>query len=166
MFLCLIYRFIKPSTKTYSANFTSASATLSNARFSYKAGVASGTTATSTVTIDSSGNADNDTNHLFPKDTVCFAGSLETGCLGNVNYTVANIASTTVFNTTTALTTTLEATAFATATQSGSLTLAFTTVNVVPIDGDILVTIPAVNTTGRTNDGIPDTGATTAKKRV
>ena len=162
VFLCLIYRFIKPSTKTYSANFTSASATLSNARFSYKAGVASGTTATSTVTIDSSGNADNDTNHLFPKDTVCFAGSLETGCLGNVNYTVANIASTTVFNTTTALTTTLEATAFATATQSGSLTLAFTTVNVVPIDGDILVTIPAVNTTGRTNDGIPDTGATTA----
>jgi hypothetical protein len=162
VFFGLMYRFLSPLKKTYSANFTSASATLSNSRFSYKAGVASGTTATSTVTIDSSGNADNSTNHLFPKDTVCFAGSFETGCLGNVNYTVANIASTTVFNTTTALTTTLEATAFAVATQSGSLTLAFTTVNVVPIGGDILVTIPAVDTTGRTNDGIPDTAATVA----
>lgn len=158
----LLYRFYKPTQKTYSANFTSASATLSNSRFSYKAGVASGTTATSTVTIDASGNADNDTNHLFPKDNVCFAGSAETGCLGDINYDVANIVSGTVFNTATALTTTLEATAFAVATQSGSLTLAFTTVNVVPISGDILITIPAVNTTGRTNDGIPDTAATTA----
>ena len=159
--LALILVFSKIG-KIHSANFTSASATLSNSRFSYKAGVASGTTATSTVTIDSSGNADNDTNHLFPKDNVCFAGTLETGCLGDVNYNVANIASTTIFNTATALTTTLEATAFAVATQSGSLTLAFTTVNVVPIGGDILITIPAVNTTGRTNDGIPDTAATVA----
>lgn len=163
-FIGVLYGFYKPSKKTYSANFTSASATLSNARFSYKAGVASGTIATSTVTIDASGNADNSTNHLFPKDSVCFPGILETGCLGNVNYSVANIVggSTTVFNTSTALTTTLEATAFAVATQSGSLTLAFTTVNVVPIGGDILITIPAVNTTGRTNDGIPDTAATVA----
>lgn len=158
----LLYRFLDSPSKTYSANFTSASATLSNSRFSYKAGVASGTTATSTVTIDASGNADNSTNHLFPKDNVCFAGSEETGCLGNTNYNVANIVSSTVFNTATALTTTLEATAYAVATQSGSLTLAFTTVNVVPVGGDILITIPAVNTTGRTNDGIPDTAATVA----
>ena len=162
VFSVFLYRFIKPSAKTYSANFTSASATLSNSRFSYKAGVASGTTATSTVTIDASGNADNSTNHLFPKDNVCFAGILETGCLGDVNYNVANIVSGTVFNTATALTTTLESTAFAVATQSGSLSLAFTTVNVIPISGTILVTIPAVNTTGRTNDGIPDTAATVA----
>lgn len=160
--IALIYRFISPSTKTYSANFTSASATLSNARFSYKAGISSGTSGSSTVTIDSSGNADNSTNHLFPKDTVCFPGILETGCLGNANYTVANIIDTTNFNTTTALSSTLEATGFVVATQSGSLTLAFTTATQIPANGDILVTIPAVNTTGRTNDGIPDTAATVA----
>lgn len=160
--LCLLYRFINPSLKTYSANFTSATATLSNARFSYKAGVASGTAATSTVTIDASGNADNNTNHLFPKDTVCFAGSLETGCLGDVNYSVAGIVNTTTFNTSTVLSTTLESTAYVIATQSGSLTLNFTTVNVIPISGDILITLPAVDTTGRTNDGIPDTNATVA----
>ncbi len=158
----LIYRFIAPQEKTYSANFTSASATLSNARFSYKAGTASGTTGTPTVTIDASGNADNDTNHLFPGDAVCFAGSLETGCLGDVNYDVANIINGTTFNLASALTTTLEATSYTVATQSGSLTLAFTTVNEIPATGDLFITIPAVDVTGRTDDGIPDTSSTTA----
>ncbi len=160
--LGLIHVFLKPTQKTHSANFTSASATLSNARFSYKAGVASGTSGSSTVTIDASGNADNNTNHLFPKDVVCFAGSLETGCLGNVSYTVANIVDSTTFNVTTPLTTTLESTAYVVATQSGSLTLSFTTATEIPSNGDIYITIPAVNTTGRTNDGIPDTASTTA----
>lgn len=160
--LGLFYRFIKPSQKTYSANFTSASATLSNARFSYKAGVSSGTSGASTVTIDGSSNADNDTNHLFPKDNVCFEGSLETGCLGNVNYNVANVISSTVFNTSTALSTTLESSAYVVATQSGSLSLAFTTVNAVPVSGTLLITIPAVKSAGKTNDGFPDTAATSA----
>lgn len=160
--LGLFYRFTDPEKKTHSANFTSASATLSNARFSYKAGIASGTSGSSTVTIDASGNADNSTNHLFPKDVVCFPGILETGCLGNVNYTVANIISTTSFNTTTALSSTLEATGFVVATQSGSLTLSFTTATQIPANGDILVTIPAVDVTGKTSDGFPDTAATKA----
>lgn len=157
----LLYKFFDPGKKTYSANFTSASATLSNARFSYKAGVSSGTSGASAVTIDASGNADNDTDHLFPKDNVCFAGTLETGCLGNVNYDVASITSATVFNTSTALSTTLESTAYVVATQSGSLTLAFTTTTVIPVSGTILVTIPAVKTAGKTDDGFPDTAATT-----
>ncbi|WKZ25540.1 MAG: hypothetical protein QY322_04130 [bacterium] len=155
------YILISPRTKTHSANFTSASATLSNARFSYKAGVATGTSGSSTVTIDASGNADNNTNHLFPGDTVCFAGSEETGCLGDVNYSVANIIDSTTFNLTSALTTTLESTAYVVASQSGSLTLAFTTVTEIPANGDLYITIPAVDSTGKTNDGIPDTGAST-----
>lgn len=158
----LAYRFFSPEKKTHSANFTSASATLSNARFSYKAGTASGTSGTPTVTIDASSNADNDTDHLFPGDNVCFAGSLETGCLGNTNYDVANIINGTTFNLASALTTTLEATSYTVATQSGSLTLAFTTVNEIPSNGDLYITIPAVDVTGRTDDGIPDTSSTTA----
>lgn len=148
--------------KTHSANFTSASATLSNARFSYKAGVASGTSGSSTVTIDASGNADNDTNHLFPGDEVCFAGSEQTGCLGNVSYTVANVINSTTFNLTGALTTTLESTAYVVATQSGSLTLAFTTATEIPSNGDLYITIPALDVTGKTDDGIPDTAGTKA----
>lgn len=158
----LAYRFLNPSGKTHSANFTAASATLSNARFSYRAGITSGTTAESVVTIDGSGNADNDTNHLFPNDTVCFANALEAGCLGNVSYGVANIIGATSFNTSTPLTTTLENNGYVIATQSGSLTISFTTTTEVPVGGNLLITIPAVNTTGKTNDGIPDTAATVA----
>lgn len=160
--LGLFYRFTNPEKKTHSANFTAASATLSNARFSYKAGIASGTSGSSTVTIDGSGNADNDTTHLFPGDTVCFAGSLETGCLGNVNYEVANVINSTTFNLTSALATTLEATGYVVASQSGSLTLAFTTASEIPSNGDLYITIPSIDVTGKTNDGIPDTAATKA----
>lgn len=162
VFFGLVYRFILPSKKTHSANFTSASATLSNSRFSYRAGITSGTINTSVITIDSSANADNDTNHLFPKDTICATNAAESGCTGNVNYTVANIINTTSFNTTGALSASLDATGYVVATQSGSLTLAFTTITEVPIGGSVLVTIPAVDTTGKTNDGIPDTASTTA----
>lgn len=159
---CLSYYLYTKPKQTHSANFTSASATLSNARFSYKAGVATGTSGSSTVTIDGSGNADNDTNHLFPGDEVCFAGTLETGCLGNVSYTVANIINSTTFNLTSPLTTTLESTAYVVATQSGSLTLAFTTATEIPSDGDLYITIPAIDTAGKTDDGFPDTAGTKA----
>ncbi len=162
VFCGLVYRFVLPSKKTYSANFTSASATLSNARFSYKGGVASGTSGSSTVTTDASGNADNNTNHLFPKDTVCFPNATENGCNGNVNYSVANIIGANTFNMSTALSSTLLATDYVVATQSGSLILSFVTTSVIPANGDLLITIPAVDVTGKTNDGIPDTAATKA----
>ena len=157
------YFFFKPNTKTHSANFTSASATLSNSRFSYKAGVTSGTSGQSVVTIDGSGNADNNTNHLFPKDVICATNAAQSGCTGNVNYTVSSIIAGGVsFNTTSALTATLEADGYVVATQSGSLVLAFTTVTEVPIGGSLLITIPAVKTANKTDDGIPDTAATIA----
>lgn len=162
VFCGLVYRFILPSKKTYSANFTSASATLSNARFSYKGGVASGTSGSSTVTTDASGNADNNTNHLFPNDVICFPNATENGCTGNTTYSVANIIGANTFNLASALTTNLLATDYIIATQSGSLILSFVTTSVIPANGDLLVTIPAVDVTGKTNDGIPDTAATKA----
>lgn len=160
----LTYRLILPSKKTHSASFTAASASLSNARFSYKAGVATGTAGTSVVTIDASGNADNDTNHLFPKDTVCASNIGMSGCVGDVNYVVSSIINTTSFNTTTAIATTMETNGFIVATQSGSLAISFTTATEVPIGGSLLITIPAVQggVAGKANDGIPDTAATTA----
>ena len=54
-----------------TATLTSASATLSNSRLSYYAKVSGAhTAADTTITIQTSGNADNNTSHLFPNDTV------------------------------------------------------------------------------------------------
>ena len=108
--LGLSYFLLFPKNKTILASFTAASATLSNARFSYRAGVASGTAATSVINIDGSGNADNDTDHLFPKDTVCFTNATQDGCVDDVSYSVANIIDTDTFNIATPLGTTLLAT--------------------------------------------------------
>lgn len=145
------------------AGFTNASDTLSNGRLSYRAGVTTGTAGASVVTIDSSGNADNNTNHLFPKDVICFAGSLLDGCHSQTTYTVANIVDTTHFNFTPALdATALSANDFVIASQSATHTIAFTLANAVPADGDIYITIPAIDTTGKTNDGFPDTNSTVA----
>lgn len=162
LLMSIMYYVLSHSKKTYSANFTSASATLSNARFSYRAGVSSGTTGTSVVNIDGSANADNDTDHLFPKDVVCISNATEDGCTGSVTYTVANIVDTDTFNTTGALGATLLSTDYVVATQSGSLAISFTTATEVPIGGTLLITIPAtISGAGNANDGIPDTAATT-----
>lgn len=163
IFLCLGLGYFFVSlypALTKSANFSSASATLSNSRFSYKASVASGTSGSSTVVIDTE-SADQNTNHLFPKDTICFVNSAESGCIGNTTYSVANIINSTTFNTATALGNTLASTDFVVATQSGSLTLSFTTTTQIPSNGDLLITIPGLNTTGKTADGIPDTSSAT-----
>lgn len=159
-----IYLYKLPSLKPVdTANLTSASVTLSNPRMSYKAGVASGTSGQSLVTIDSSGNPDNDTDHLFPKDTVCFTDSGQNGCIGSTTYTVANVTAVdgTTFNTTTALGNNLDASGYAVASQSGSFTISFTTAAAVPSNGDILITIPMADSANG-NNGIPDSNSSLA----
>lgn len=143
------------STKKADAALASTSVTLANSRLSYKAGVATGTSGSSVVTIDGSGNSDNNTNHLFPGDVVCFTDAGQNGCIGNTTYTVSGVASTTDFNLTAPLGTNLDTSGYVIATQSGTWTVSFTTASVVPSDGDIQITIPmADNVDG--NNGIPD----------
>lgn len=151
-------KFVYPKI-TKSANLTSASATLSNSRLSYRAGVGATPPAAgaAAVDIDASGNADNNTNHLFVKDVICFADSGENGCRDSTTYTTTNIADTDTFTFTPVLAGSLTATDLAIATQSATMTLAFTTVNEIPITGDILITIPAIKTANKTCDGFPDT---------
>lgn len=141
-----------------SANLTSASATLSNSRLSYRAGV-NGTPAAGATSIntDTTGNADNNTNHLFVKDVVCFADLLENGCKNSTTYTTTNISTANSFTFTPGLAGALATDDFVIATSSGTMTLAFTTVNEIPINGDILITIPAIKTANKTCDGFPDT---------
>lgn len=143
-----------------AGNFTNASDTLSNARFSYRAGVASGISGSSLVSIDSTGNADNDTNHLFPKDNLCFTDAGINGCIGSTTYQVANIISSTSFNINTPLTNNLDTSGYAMASQSAIHTITFTLSNDVPSNGDIYITVPAVNANIVTNDGLPDTADT------
>lgn len=159
-----IIRALFPVTSRAFASFTSASATLTNSRISYRAQVSSGTTGLPTVIIKS-GSADTTTNHLFPGDVLCFTDTVANGlngCIGNKTYTVGSIFDGTTFNLTTDLTNTLITDGMAIASQSGTLTLTFTTVSEIPIGGDLYVTIPTVDTAGKTADGFPDTAATSA----
>lgn len=154
-------KFIYPKITKSALNLTSASATLSNSRLSYRAGVASGSSGSSIVTIDATGNPDNTTNHLFPGDTLCFTDVLINGCIGSTTYTVPSIISSTSFNVSPALANALLADGYADASQSGSLTIAFTTTSQIPLDGDILITIPMADN-AKGNDGLPDAAASVA----
>ncbi len=146
-----------------SANFTTAYATMSNSRFSFVAGVSSGTSGASNVTIDTSGNPDKDVDHLFPKDDVCFAPAGLFGCRDNTTYEVASTegADGDQFTISSPLTTTLSATDFVIATQSGTITLTVTLATTVPDGGDIYITLPMADSVDG-NDGFPDYNTTIA----
>lgn len=155
---------IPPQTK--SANFTNVTASLSNSRFSYFAGYASGSAGQSRITIDTSGNPDNDVDHLFVGDSVCIAPSNFVGCRDDRTYSVVATEGTNgdEFTISPALVSTPVATDLIIATSSGVLTIQFTLTNNVPDGGDILITIPSDDdaTTTTSNDGFPDASATTS----
>jgi len=161
----LFLTFIKPQ-KTRSANFINATATLSNSRFSFTAGYASGNAGSSSVSIDTSGNPDNNVNHLFVGDSVCVVPTSYSGCRDNRSYNVVGTSGLngTQFTISPALVSTPQATDLIVATQSGILTIQFTLANNVPDGGDILITIPSDNDTTSTtsNDGFPDVTDTVA----
>lgn len=158
------FSFFHPETADV-ASFASASDTISNPRFSYVAGVSSGSSGASNVdidTVDTSSISDASTNHLFPGDSVCFTNSAFSGCQAQTNYTVANIVDSNTFNVSSPLSAALDSNDYAVASQSAIHTVAFTTTNAIPTAGTILITIPAVNSDSKTNDGMPDTAATAA----
>lgn len=143
--------------KVDTANLTSASTTMNNSRLSFRAGVGA-TAPVGAVTIDTdTGEADQNTNHLFPGDTICFADAGLNGCVGNRTYAVGRIVDTDTFTITDGLDATLATSDIVIATQSATLTVTFTTTNVIPSNGDILITIPALQTANKTCDGFPDT---------
>lgn len=140
-------------TKLSSAALTSASVTLSNSRLSYYAKVSGAhTSGDTTILIQSSSNADNDTNHLFPNDTV------SVGPNGDV--TIGSIIDSTNFALSAGLTEGASNGDAIYATQSGTVTLSFTINNDIPANGYIRISIPDPASNG--NDGAPDTSATTA----
>lgn len=143
--------FVRP-LELDAAGLSSASATLSNPRLSYQAGVSTTITAGNTViTIAGSSNADNNTNHLFPNDRVTVGP--------NLDLTVSSIVDTTTFILTSGLGTGVTNTDKVYSTQSGTLTVNFYTGSAIPVGGSIRVEVPASagSVSGSPNDGAPDT---------
>ena len=140
-----------------SANLIIASDTLNNSRLSYRAGISSGLLGSSTITIDSSGNADNNTNNLFPGDIVCFTNINLNGCTGDITYTVSKIIDPITFEVSSPLTNNLETDGYVVSPQYSIHNIVFTLSSTVPSNGNILITIPAVQSANKTNDGFPDT---------
>jgi len=146
-----LFLFSPPSLQ--SATLTDASVTLSNSRLSYYAKVDGDHTAgLSTINIQTSSNADNDTNHLFPNDTVSVGP--------NGGLTVSTITDSDTFVLGSTLTVGASDGDAIYATQSGSVSVSFTLTSSIPADGYLRVTIPDPASNG--NDGAPDTAATSA----
>lgn len=163
--IAILVVIFKTNTATSQATgtVTTASATLTNSRLSYKSSInASGETAGTTVIDIDNESADDNTNHLFPGDTVCFSNPAESGCHGNTTYTVAGITDSDTFTITSALGDNLVTGDFVVASASGNLTVAFDTATEIPSSGTVTITLPSVDTNNKTNDGIPDTAAAIA----
>ncbi len=138
--------------KLTAGNLTAASATLANPRLSFYGVVSGAHLATdTTIATDASGNADNDTNNLFPGDTVSVGP--------NGGMTVGSIIGVNSFALTQGLTVGASDQAAIYATQSGALTITFTITNDIPANGYVRVLLPDPASGG--NDGAPDTAAST-----
>lgn len=135
-----------------SGTLITASANLSNSRLSYYAKISGAhNLGSSFFTIQSSSNPDNNTSHLFPRDTVNIGN--------NLNMTVSTSSAATTFSTTANSTSQLANGDPVTASQSAVHTITFTTVSAVtnPI---FRVYIPAGTNTATSNDSGVDGGAT------
>jgi hypothetical protein len=138
--------------KQVRAAITNASATLSNPRLSFY-GVAGGAhiIGDTTIDIDTSGNADNNTNNLFPNDTVTIGS--------NSNLTVVNVVDSDTFSINQGLGTTAPDQSPVYISQSSILTVSITVGSTIPTNGYLKVTIPDPATNG--NNGTPDTNNST-----
>jgi len=136
-----------------SAALTSASVTLSNSRLSYYAKVSGAhNAADTTIAIQTTANADNNTSHLFPNDTVSVGP--------NGGLTVGSIIDSSNFALSSGLVVGASDADPIYATQSGSVTISFTINNDIPANGYVRVTIPDPASGG--NDGAPDTSDSTS----
>ncbi|MBI4004859.1 hypothetical protein HY358_01845 [Candidatus Roizmanbacteria bacterium] len=154
--LVAIATFIHPPSID-TANLTNASVLLGNARLSFIAGVTTVTHSgeTSTITIDSSGNPDTSTANLFANDTVCIVANNGASCKGNKTYKVTKVENLSV-TVSPKIQDTVTSSDLLVAAQTGSMKITFTTQTAIPANGDIIVTLPAIDKDGKTNDGTPD----------
>jgi len=150
---CLLIFLTAKKCVVFSGEFTNASATLNNARLSFK-GALQGTqvTGSSLVIIDT-------TN--YPSKSVLQLQNRDTVLINDTNYTVATTidnANDDTFN----LTTGLDASDVSDdlgvyATQSATLTVRLTTISALN-NGSFRILVPAASNTAASHDGYPDAG--------
>lgn len=152
IFFQLAFLFLA-NPKRVDTAITSASATLGNPRLSFYGKLNGAHSAgDTTIRLDTTGNADNSTSHLFPNDTVAVGP--------NGGKTVGSIIDTDDFALTSGLTVGASDQDPIYSTQSGTLTITFTVGSAIPASGYVLITIPDPAANG--NDGAPDTASTLA----
>lgn len=167
-FICAcIYLFFNIQIASAS-NLTPSSTTIINPRLSVKAAVA-GTykTGDNIITIQTSGQPDNDNTNLFPKDQICFvsASSSSGTCKGNQFYEVKSASNDDDKNKIeleTPLVTDLNFGDWLVLFSRTGLAISFTVVNEIPAGGSINIELPAIDNAIETCDGLPDTAETTS----
>ncbi|NTU73905.1 hypothetical protein HGB07_07155 [Candidatus Roizmanbacteria bacterium] len=159
-----LFAYILPILRQAQAtSFSQANANLSNPRLSVLGRIASGADIlanTGVANMKSSGEADNDTLNIFPKDTICFNGIAGAGCspAGATPYMVDSTPTSTSFSFHPTATQKINAGDMIVSTQSGTISINFTPSSTVPSGSYLLITIPA-NTSGNPSDSMPDVGA-------
>lgn len=149
--------------KLESATLTEASATLSNSRLSfYGATDTTYSAGATTIVLDTAGTwGDENTNHLFPNDEIAIGPNGYCGASGTTKCKVGAIMSGVVtFALAEGLRVAVSADDPIYATQSGSLTISFKTVNDIPASGDVRVLLPDPPSNG--NDKAPDSTSSVA----
>lgn len=159
-----------------TANFTTASVTLSNSRFSYRAGVGPTVAANvSAITIlgigaTSSSLGDYDTNHLFPGDSICLMPSTGTPVVCRTTSTVISTLGVggTYFNMAPPLGvgssggTNAGTTDYVLVNQATAMRISLVVGTSIPSNGDLRITIPgnSSNTAQQNMDGFANTNLT------
>jgi hypothetical protein len=144
------------ANKSYSANLTTVSFTLGNSRLSFFGGLASGNAVgTTLVTI-------NTTPGSFPSTSSAQLVQGDVVAIGDAStlstYTVASTSSESTFSITSGLGSgDTDAGDHVISTQSGQITVRFTTANAIP-NGRFRILVPSVTSDTDAADGIPDSG--------
>ena len=164
-FTLFLLQFAKTNKINAAGNITDAYDTLTNPRLSFK-GIVTGTAGNNVVSLLGKTGPDNNLEHLFPGDDICFPGQLEDGCINQQEYDVTSVdIGNTRFTFTPVLVNNPVENDYAVASQSARHSISFSpTTNLSGTQSapaKILISIPRTANTGKTNpnycaDGIPD----------
>lgn len=161
------FAFLYKPAKIDTANFTSASVTLSNSRLSFLGRLViagAGTTAvvgTDTFVLKTVGGTsapDGNNRHLFVKDTI----SIGTANSGPNALVVDNAIGTTAFNTFTGIAVTVAEGDPVFVVQRTGFIISADIASTIPANGYVKIFIPAVSTGSNQGDGIPDSNTSAA----
>ncbi len=85
-----LLQFAKPNRITAAGNITDAYDTLTNPRLSFK-GIVATTAGNNVISLLGKTGPDENLEHLFPGDDICFPGQDEDGCVNQQEYDVTSV---------------------------------------------------------------------------